>query len=265
MKDNKKVRAKKKFVILCFPRTGSYHLCDIINQQKNVSCYTELFKPDWVELNERLSIQTGYNNNDTRKRDSDPFRFYQKVCEASDGDHVGFKIFPSHNPRMLTYLLHRRQIKKVFLSRNPIQSFISLLMANKTGKWTKRKNTPAITKKTKVEAPIKQLINHVLHQKIFYERLRMVSQLTGQSFFLMDYSQVKEPRILSDLASYLEIGRWLNDLVETYHKQIKDSYLEIVDNYENIEKFCDLFNVNLEMSFYEFMGKMNNKLHYTFE
>ncbi len=257
-----KIETKKKFVVFCFPRTGSYYFGDIINQQMGVTCHGELFKPNRVELEKKYSSLTNFKPNDVDKRDEDPLGFYHKVCAQSEGDYVGFKLFPSHNQTILQYLMYNLEVHKIFLARNPIQSLISLLMANKSGKWTKVSDKPDGSEAQVVEVKDIQLINHCLHQKVFYERLKMVCALTKQPFFIIDYNDIHNEKVLENLSAYLQLDSWSMKVTTKYKKQINRSYPQVVKNYEVIEAFCEKFSVNTKMNYFEFVKILGENIYH---
>ena len=254
------IPVKKRFVILCYPRTGSYHLVDKLNQQHGVTCHGELFKPNWVEIDKKYLPLINYKQADVAKRDKDPIRFYNEVCAHSEGEWVGFKMFSGHNQSMMTHLLDSKDILKVFLTRNPIQSHISLLFAKKTGKWTKTNEASDGTEKITVAVEEINLINHYLWKKNFYEKIKIISKLTNQSIFFIDYNYINDLDKLKNLSSYFTIHEWRNDKVSKYKKQINRSYQKIVENYNIIEKFCAKFDVDLQMDFYQFTERMDRKI-----
>jgi hypothetical protein len=58
----------------------------------------------------------------------------ERMIEETEGI-AGFRLFPGHDPRALEHCLPTRRCAKVVLARNPVDSYVSLKIARKTGQW----------------------------------------------------------------------------------------------------------------------------------
>jgi len=252
---------KTRFVIFCFPRTGSYLLTDILNKQEGVTCHEEIFKKMRVELHESYLDQLGLSKDDIEKRDTDPLKYLEDVYTISPGPITGFKIFPQHNKQILTKLLYDTDVRKIFLARNPVQSYISNLVARASGAWTKThasKKEPDI----QVEFTAEGIIQRISEQRRFFEHVLSAIKLTpGNPVHLLDYSELKDPESMQLLAEFLEIDAWNDDVMPKYNKQINRPYSKVVLNWDFARKTCKQLGVNEKSTFYKFMKSYNSAIY----
>ncbi|OBX36642.1 hypothetical protein A8U91_00985 [Halomonas elongata] len=73
-----------KFIIACLPRTGSYRLVDILNQQEGVVCHGEVFKKTGIELNDEYLKEVSLTEEDIKRRDADPASFMGELFGAAE-------------------------------------------------------------------------------------------------------------------------------------------------------------------------------------
>jgi len=251
----------KRFVIFCFARTGSYLFTDILNKQEGVTCHEEIFKKHRVELDDTYLGQLGLTREDVDKRDAEPLEFMEAVYSASPGPVTGFKIFPSHNQKALTKLMYDPDVRKVFLARNPIQSYISSLVARASGSWTKIrkfKKEPDV----QVEFVAEDMLQRITEHKKFFEHVLAVSKLIPENpFHFIDYSELKDRDRMQTLAEYLGIQSWKDDIASKYKKQIVRPYPEVVSNWDVVSNTCQQLGVDEKMTFYAFMKAYNSTLY----
>lgn len=129
----------QRFVIVCWPRSGSYLMVELMNQLPRVLCHGEVFKPARVEVFKPLADDPSYG---TQQRDADPVGFLQRVLNATPDRLTGFKLFWAHDRRAVRHVLGDIDTRLMFLVRNPVDMYVSLLNARATGTWIKRKPGP---------------------------------------------------------------------------------------------------------------------------
>jgi len=250
-----------RFVIFCFPRTGSYLLTDILNKQEGVTCHEEIFKKNRVELDEQYREKMGLSRDDMEKRDADPFSYLEAVYDMSPGPVTGFKIFPAHNREILLKLMNDTGIKKVFLARNPVQSYISTLVARETGAWTKTHHDKPDSV-VQVKFPVNGFIRRIHEQRKFFERIITAIKLTpGNPVHIIDYSELKDPARMHLLAEYLGIESWDDDVIPKYKKQIVKPYPEIVADWDGVRENLKQLGVDETCTFFDFMTAYNRVIY----
>lgn len=245
-----------KFVILAAPRTGSYLLVDLLKQHKGVVCYGEIYKESVVEITAEYRDRVGADMRDVQQRDADPIGFYNKLYGLTPDDITGFKIFRTHGSPLIRALLLDHSVKKVFLSRNPVQSFVSLKMAQVTGKWI-NKNDPTGTRVQKVRVNVCDLVSHITGQKSWFDFCRTICRFHRSHFMLVDYADLSDPATLQRLADFLGMGDWNEGIQPGVFKQITKDYAEIVANWPRIEQFMRSFGVGINDRFVEFSDRFS--------
>lgn len=251
---------KTRFIVLCWARTGSYLLTDLLDQQPGIVCHEEVFKSIRVELRDQCLQAMGVDREDTERRDAAPEAFAEEVFTATQAEVVGFKIFPPHNPALLEQLLDDPSVRTVLLLRNPIQVYISLLNARQSGKWTQRRD-----RAQEMEAPVtfdrSEFLRQYFAKKAVFERCLLRAEL-GADFplFVIDYSQLHDRAVLQRLAEFLGRERWSDEAAPSYFKQLRKPYPEMVANWDEVESLCAALGVNHEQTFGEFTRAVNAAL-----
>ena len=118
------------FVVLAGMRTGSNLLEEQLAAMPGVVSHGELFNPHFFgqpDVNSKWGLSKA-------ARDSDPVRVIGAMREASDG-LSGFRLFYDHDARAIDHVLSDPRAAKIILSRRPIDSYVSLKIARKTGQW----------------------------------------------------------------------------------------------------------------------------------
>ncbi|MEM6549957.1 MAG: hypothetical protein AAF713_19750 [Pseudomonadota bacterium] len=121
------------FAILAGMRTGSNLLEDLIDQLPGTHCYGELFNPAFAGRPGKEEIL----GTTIAERDRDPLRFLSAIVAdgASRGCLPGFRLFPSHAPAVRRFLLTDPNCIRIVLTRDPLEAWVSLAIARKTGQW----------------------------------------------------------------------------------------------------------------------------------
>ena len=252
---------KNKFVIFCYPRTGSYLLTDLLGKQDSVSCYGEIFKQGYIELEKSLLRKINMKQTDVKKREENPLLFLEQVVSISQEKNVGFKMFPRHNKLVLSNLLADKNTKKIFLGRNPLQSYFSLELANKTNEWTRTK-AYLTRKQVNITFDLVQFFEYLDEQKSFYERVLFSDRenIDGSIYFL-DYLDLLNTAKMEGLATFIGLDDWKVIKKPKYKKQLSRPYEELVSNWVEVEEFCVAWNCQITDSFYDFMDRFIAKLY----
>ena len=109
------------FVILAEMRTGSNFLEANINEFASLRCLGEAFNPVFIAH----GGQTELYGVTMEQREADPLVLLRRMREQCDG-LPGFRFFHDHDPRVLAHCLADRRCAKVVLTRNPLESYVSL-------------------------------------------------------------------------------------------------------------------------------------------
>ncbi|WP_299817554.1 nodulation protein NodH [uncultured Jannaschia sp.] len=186
------------FVLFAEMRTGSNQLEDSLNALPGVQSFGEVFNP--VFIGEQGG--TGMFGIDIAARAADPMPLLRAVREAEGLS--GFRFFHDHDPRILDAVLDDPRIAKVVLTRNPLDSYVSLGIAQETGQW--RLTDARMARRTKAVFDPQAFDDLVARQRTFRERLHRRLQVTGQGAFWIAYEEIGELSVLNGLAAWLGVA-----------------------------------------------------------
>lgn len=184
------------FVVFAEMRTGSNLLEDYLNQINGITCHGEAFNPNFI----------GYPNRDEimgvsqRQREDNPDRLLRAIRGGTEG-LGGFRYFHDHDPRVLAPILSDPRCAKIILTRNPLDSYISLKIARATDQWklTNVKNR----KDAQAHFDLHEFERHLGQTQAFQLEIMRALQVTGQSAFYIGYDDLHDTEVLSGLAHWL--------------------------------------------------------------
>ncbi|SDY38371.1 LPS sulfotransferase NodH [Jannaschia faecimaris] len=210
------------FVLFAEMRTGSNHLEESLNTMADITSFGEVFNPVFIGSKN----QTELFGIDMKMRESDPIALLRKIVAQTGVS--GFRFFHDHDPRVLDAVLDDPKIGKVILSRNPLDSYVSLAIASQTGQW--RLTNPKMAKAAKatfVGADFDALIDR---QRCFRDRVQRQLQTTGQSAFWIGYDDIGDLDVLNGLAAFLGSKARLEEVPGKLKRQNPGEIEEKVEN-----------------------------------
>jgi hypothetical protein len=188
------------FVVLAGMRTGSNALEEAINLYPGLRCHGEAFNPGFIGH----QGETELFGLDLAAREADPMALLRAMQARTDG-LAGFRFFHDHDPRVLAAVLPDPRVAKIVLTRAPLESYVSLKIARRTGQW---KLTDAKDRKTaKARFDAAEFEAFRAEQEGFRARIRRALQETGQAPFQIDHSEIGEGAVLDGLARFLGVTR----------------------------------------------------------
>ena len=239
------------FVVIAEMRTGSNFLETNLSEISGINCLGEAFNPNFV----------GYPKSDdilgiTRdQREKTPFALLEVIRKQSGIN--GFRYFSDHDPRIRDEILSDVRCAKIILTRNPVQSFVSLQIAKATGQW---KLTNAKHARTgQIEFDPVEFERYLSKSQEFQVEVLNSLQRSGQTAFYIDYDDLKDVSILNGLARFLGVDDRLEKLSSKLKKQNPASLKEKVVNFEAMEKATsrlDRFNLSRTPNFEPRRGPM---------
>lgn len=220
------------FVLLAEMRTGSNFLETNLNEIDGLSCHGEAFNPHFIGYPKRREILKV-----TRpERDADPARLIAAIRQGSDG-LGGFRFFHDHDPRALDLFLDDPRCAKIILTRNPLDSYLSLKIAQATGQWKltdakRRKAGRAVFDGVEFE-------RHVQDHQAFQLRILNRLQISGQTAFYLAYEDLQDIEILNGLAKWLGVSGRLQRLDQSLKPQNPLPLDQRVENFEDMVASVD--------------------------
>ncbi len=238
------MRRFESFVLLAGMRTGSNFLEANLNALPGVTCYGEAFNPVFIGKKDQTTL-LGVSLDE---RDADPQVLLGRMRGA--GGLWGFRFFHDHDARVLEASLADPACAKIILSRNPVESYVSLKIARATGQW---KLTDAKRLKTaSVVFDPAEFETHLTSQQDFYLRLLRHLQTTGQTAFYLDYDDLADLSVLNGLAAFLGVEARLQAVDDTLKKQNPqdlEAKVENIDEMRGALARLDRFNLSRTPNF----------------
>lgn len=234
----------ESFVIFAEMRTGSNLLEAAINELSGVTCHGEAFNPALIGYPKKTEL-LGVTR---AARDADPLVLWSRIQQAPGLN--GCRYFHDHDPRVLTAMISDPRCAKIVLTRNPIESYVSLKIARSTGQWKlgdakHRKAAQAQFEAAEFEA-------HLATLQGFQIVLMNALQKSGQVAFYIDYEDVQDIGVLNGLAAWLGVEGRLDALPSSLVVQNPEGLEEKVGNFAAMEASLarmDRFNLNRTPNF----------------
>ncbi|WP_372885583.1 sulfotransferase family 2 domain-containing protein [Shimia sp.] len=234
------------FVVFAEMRTGSNFLEANLNALPGVTCHGEAFNPHFIGYPNRDEIL----GIDLAERSRNPLRLIAAI--KGDRDRLGgFRFFHDHDPRVLDAILEDPRCAKIVLTRNPIDSYVSLKIARATGQW---KLTDLRRRKDsgKVHFDTEEFRQHVQAMQAFQLRLMRALQTTGQTAFYIAYEDLQDLEVTNGLARFLGLDATLEALDASLKRQNPSPLGDKVENFDDISAALaalDRFNLSRTPNF----------------
>jgi LPS sulfotransferase NodH len=187
------------FVILAGMRTGSNFLEANLNEYPGLMCHGELFNPHFIGHAGKTSL-FGMT---LEEREADPLALIRRVREKTEG-LAGFRLFHDHDPRVLQAVLADPAAAKIVLSRNSLDSYVSLKIAGETGQW--RLGDMRHAKSARVAFDRAEFAAYLAKIRAYQDALIRQLQVTGQTAFFVTYEDVGEVEVMNGLARFLGVA-----------------------------------------------------------
>ncbi|MEP3298020.1 MAG: sulfotransferase family 2 domain-containing protein [Pseudoruegeria sp.] len=229
------------FVILAGMRTGSNFLESNLNAFEDITCYGEAFNPYFIGVPDQENV-LGIT---VEQRDDDPFRLLNAMVAETKG-MPGFRLFHNHDPRILEHVLKDHHCAKVVLTRNPVESFVSLRIAKETGQW--KLTNVKHQKSADVRFDPEQFTHFLTEHQAYHGHIREVLQSGGQTAFHIDYADLQKIEVVNGLGQYLGASQPLDKLQNTLKRQNPGALRDKVRNPGEMDKALadvDLFEVDV--------------------
>ncbi len=233
------------FIILAAMRTGSNLLEANLNALDGITCHGEAFNPHFigrVKAQDVLGITL-------EQRDKDPAQLIEAMRSNTNALN-GFRYFQDHDSRVLESALNNPRCAKIILTRNPLDSYLSLKIVRKTKQW-QLKNI-----KRRLEAQVdfdgREFSDYLDQHYGFQSRLRAHLQRSGQAAFYIDYNDLTDLSILNGLAAWLGVSSRLGQLDDRLKPQNPTPALSKVTNPDEMQKTLsglDLLSITRSPSF----------------
>lgn len=223
------------FVLIGMMRSGSNFLERKMNLLPDIRCHGELFNPTFVGLSSDFPKGlAGYTREDIELRNKNKVGFLRKIAAANDRKHLGFRMFLDHSPNILGQVLYDPAVRKIVLTRNLLEAYLSLENALETGVWLvghEQKIKPSA-----VTVDVNALISFALRQAFFYNDILTILHRTGQAFMQIDYTEIKQLDRLNELVAFIGSEHRFERVDEPIKKQAAGPLSERIENFQDLVK-----------------------------
>lgn len=185
------------FVVLAEMRTGSNLLEANLNEFDGITCEGEVFNSHFISHQGREDLY-GVT---LAERDRNPMALLLAI-RAQPG-LTGFRFFHDHDARVLPTILSDPRCAKIILTRNPLDSYVSLKIAQATQQW---KLGDVKTKRSaQVTFDAVEFEEHVTRIQAFQAHVLHMLQTSGQTAFYLAYEDANDVAVLNGLARWLGV------------------------------------------------------------
>ncbi len=228
------------FVIFAEMRTGSNFLEASLNSFDDLHCYGEAYNPNFMGHHNRSELF----GMDLAQRETAPLALIEKMKAQTDG-LPGFRFFNDHDPRVMAQALADPDCAKIILTRNPLDSYVSLKIAAKTGQW--KLADAKQRREAKITFELSEFLTQLEEKRRFQRRLLKGMQTNGQTGFYIAYEDIGDVDVLNGLAAFLGSTHQIATAAKSTKKQNPSDLSEKVSNYAEMVSSLgsiDHFNLN---------------------
>lgn len=200
------------FVILGAMRTGSNLLETNLNAFAGITCRGEMFNPDFISDAETTDF-LGFT---PQRRDAEPLALIAAMRAASTG-MPGFRLFHDHDRRVWDHVLADPACAKVVLTRNPLDSFVSLKIAEATNRW--KMGDVRGREQVQVNFDGAAFEDYLSDLQAAQLDIQRQLQTRGQSAFYIGYDDANDVAVLNGLVRWLGLSARIQDVPRWLKKQ----------------------------------------------
>ncbi len=216
------------FIMLGAMRSGSNLLEKFLNQYEGLVCHGELFHKSFIGVQGCQSF-LGIK---TEARNGDPQRLLDAVRANDPSKITGFRFFQDHDERVLEAALKDRYCAKIVLTRDPIESFVSLQIALETQQWLV--SDIAHRKEVQIHFDLDDYATYQKDRMAFYARISKSLALSEQPFFEIDYTMLTDVKNINRLAAFIGDRVGKAALTEPIKRQNPGALAHKISNIEEV-------------------------------
>lgn len=219
-----------RFIILGAMRSGSNLLEKFLNQYDGLVCHGELFQKSFIGV----QGQQAFLGIDRDSRDENPQRLLDAVQSRDPDKITGFRFFQGHDARVLAAALKDPHCAKIILTRDPIESFVSLQIALATKQWLV--SDIAHRRTVQIRFDLEAYAQYLKERTAYYDEISAALATLDQPFFEIDYSA------MHDVASINRLARFIGDktpktaLLQPIKRQNPEPLSQKIINIEEVRK-----------------------------
>ena len=214
------------FILIAGMRTGSNFLESNLASANGVTSFGEAFNPNFIGQPKTQDL-FGFTLAD---REKNPFALLDKI-KATDGIG-GFRFFDGHDPRILQACITDPRCAKIILTRDPLESFVSLKTAQLTDKW--RMTADKAVDPPAIEISTDEFTTYCQMRAQFLGQVDQALLLAGQSALRLDYGDLQDLAAINGVLRFLGVPEPLPRLNKTFKKQSVAPLQARISNYAEV-------------------------------
>jgi len=159
--------------------------------------------------------------------------------------------------RVLDQMLDDPRCAKIILTRNPIDSYVSLKIATATGQWKLTNMSHVKSERVTVDVP--EFETHLAEVQAFQVMLQSRLQKSGQTAFYVAYEDLQDVDVMNGLAQFLGSSSQIKQLNKKLKKQNPAPMSLKVENFDEMADALarmDRFNLTRTPNFEPRRGPM---------
>lgn len=212
------------FAIFGAMRTGSNLLEKTLEALGDTACYGEAFNPGFIS-GPRKTVVLGHT---VATRDADPGAFLETLIHAEPDRIAGFRIFPDHSKAIMDRALADPRCIRIILTRDPLDSWVSLKIAQTTGQWMLGKRKVRATARVHFDAAEFERFCKARAEHLAWLDRQLARH--GTSAIRVDYHELRDPMKLQAIAHAIG-SRGSLPLRAPIQRQNPEPIHEKVENY----------------------------------
>ncbi|MEM7240710.1 MAG: hypothetical protein AAF429_00860 [Pseudomonadota bacterium] len=218
------------FVIIGLMRTGSNLLERSLAQFEDIMCFGEVYNPEFVGF---LESEKGLDLT-VLERDKDPVAALSRVKNI-DRKIGGLRLFPDHDLAVLHHCINDARCAKIVLKRNPLDSFVSEKLAQKTNQWRMGDLHTKID--GKVDFDPKDFEAYLKDTRAFYAQVNMQLQLAGETAMQVDYDDLQSVEVVNGIAKFIGSTKTIKNFKFRSSKQNSGALSEKIENFDELANY----------------------------
>ena len=184
------------FAIFGAMRTGSNLLEKTLDAHEGLAGLGEVFNDQFIGgpgTDEAFGCSL-------EQRNRDPIGFLDAMIAAHPGEVPGFRIFMGHDQRVMDHAARDPHCARIILTRDPLDSYLSLQIARLTNQWMVRKAENR--KLAKVEFDPDHFTAYEAALNDHYRRIRAPMRAAGRPWLEIAYGDLGDLDTLNGAAAY---------------------------------------------------------------
>ncbi len=129
-------------------------------------------------------------------------------------------------------LLSPRVRKLVLKRRNRIKTYVSTLVAERSGQWEVYSDSELVGPGPRIDLDIEQLCEHIRINESYYTEINDLLGTSDQSSLFVDYENLATTQQRSAILTFLGVGDERHQLVPRTVKQNPDDLRLLIWNYD---------------------------------